>query len=88
MKVEFRTSFAKDLKRVKDKALLSRIREVIENTESAPSLGEIGDIKKIRGECQYYRIRVGDYRIGIVLEKNTVVFVRFLHRSEIYRYFP
>ena len=40
------------------------------------------------GNENYYRFRVGDYRIGIVIEEDTVVFVRCLHRREIYRYFP
>ena len=33
MKVEFRDSFAKDLKGVKEKGLLVRVREVIEAVE-------------------------------------------------------
>lgn len=37
---------------------------------------------------RYYRIRVGDYRLGLALEGDTVILVRFLHRKEIYRYFP
>jgi mRNA interferase RelE/StbE len=36
----------------------------------------------------YYRIRLGDYRVGLKIENNTVCFVRFLHRKDIYRYFP
>jgi mRNA interferase RelE/StbE len=35
-----------------------------------------------------YSIRIGDYRIGLALEKDTLVFVRCLHRKEIYRFFP
>jgi mRNA interferase RelE/StbE len=33
-------------------------------------------------------IRVGDYRIGVVLEDGVVTFVRVLHRRDVYRYFP
>ncbi|NPA92437.1 MAG: type II toxin-antitoxin system RelE/ParE family toxin, partial [Chloroflexi bacterium] len=36
----------------------------------------------------FYRIRLGDYRLGLEIEGDTVVFVRFLHRRDIYRYFP
>ncbi|MGH2412635.1 MAG: type II toxin-antitoxin system RelE family toxin, partial [Microcystaceae cyanobacterium] len=35
-----------------------------------------------------YRIRLGDYRIGLFIEGKTVTFARVLHRKEIYRYFP
>jgi mRNA interferase RelE/StbE len=33
-------------------------------------------------------LRISDYRMGIFVENNTVIIVRFLHRKEIYRYFP
>ncbi len=36
----------------------------------------------------YYRIRVGNYRIGLVLDEAEISFVRVLHRKEMYRYFP
>jgi mRNA interferase RelE/StbE len=35
-----------------------------------------------------YRIRVGDYRIGIYYDSDEVQLMRFLHRKEIYRKFP
>jgi len=31
---------------------------------------------------------VGDYRVGVIFEEETVTFCRVLHRKEIYRYFP
>jgi mRNA-degrading endonuclease RelE of RelBE toxin-antitoxin system len=31
---------------------------------------------------------VGNYRLGLIIEAETVIFVRVLHRKEIYRYFP
>jgi len=46
------------------------------------------NIKKLKGEGDYYRIRVGDYRIGMKVNDGVVSFVRILHRKEIYRYFP
>ena len=36
----------------------------------------------------HYRIRIGDYRLGIALEGDVVVLVRFRHRSDFYRGFP
>ncbi len=88
MKVEFRASFARDLKRIKDEELLRQVRQVIEGTESAQALSDIANNRKLRVEGRYYRLRLGEYRFGLVIESNTVTFVRFLHRSEIYRYFP
>ena len=48
MKVEFRDSFAKDLKGVKAKSLLGRVRGVIEAAEKADSLAELPNLKKLK----------------------------------------
>ena len=88
MEVEFRKSFEKDLSKLRDEALLTRIKVVILEIEAAENLENVSNIKKLKAEGDYYRIRVGDYRIGIVISENVVVFVRVLHRKEVYRYFP
>lgn len=41
----------------------------------------MGDVRKLRGSDRYYRIRIGNYRLGLVVEDDTVVFVQFLHRK-------
>ena len=61
MKVEFRESFGKDLKGVKDKNLLKRTQEIIEAVEKADSLADITNLKKLKGGGNYFRRRVGDY---------------------------
>lgn len=89
MKTEFRKSFAKDLKRHgRDKNLLTRIQKTILEVEKADIIFTIKNLKKLKAEGSYYRIRVGNYRLGLIIEDEIVTFVRFLHRSEIYRYFP
>jgi mRNA interferase RelE/StbE len=88
VKIEFRESFAKDLKGVKDKSLLNRAKGLIESVENADSLAGISNLKKLKGGGNYFRLRVGDYRIGIALENDIVIFVRFLNRKDIYKYFP
>ena len=88
MRVEFRASFAKDLKGVKEKGLLHRVKEIIEIIEKADSLAELSNLKKLKGGGNYFRVRVGDYRVGITLENDTIIFVRFLNRKDIYKYFP
>ncbi len=88
MKVEFKSSFVKDLKKIKEKQLQNQIQELIEKVESSANITELEHTKKLSGSDVYYRIRLGDYRIGIKIENNTVYFIRFLHRKDIYRYFP
>ena len=88
MKVEFRKSFEKDLSKIRDAELLQRIQSAIGEVETIDSLTDLINIKKLKAEGDYYRIRVGDYRIGLSLGEDAVIFVRVLHRKEIYRYFP
>ena len=88
MNVEFKASFAKDLRKVRDERLKERVRETIEQVEQAGSLQEITNMKKLKGETGYYRVRVGDHRLGLSVEGDIVTFVRFLHRKDMYRYFP
>ena len=88
MRVEFRASFAKDLRSIRDKDLSKQIKKTIEWIEQAQRLEEIANLKKLRGKGNYFRIRIGEYRIGIAVENDTVTFVRCLTRKEIYRYFP
>jgi mRNA interferase RelE/StbE len=88
LKVEFRRSFIKDLERVRDKGIKERVSQTIERAEEAETLQEIGNVKRLRGGERYYRIRLGDYRLGLILEGDTVIFVRLLHRKDVYRYFP
>jgi mRNA interferase RelE/StbE len=88
MNVEFRKSFEKDLNKIRDEDLLQRIQTVIEEVETIDSLIDLANVKKLKGEGDYYRIRVGDYRIGLFVSDDVIEFVRVLHRKEIYRYFP
>jgi len=88
VKVGFRESFAKDLKGVKDKSLLKRVKETVEAFEKAASLADMPNLKKLKGGGNYFRLRVGEYRVGVTLENDTIIFVRFLNRKDIYKYFP
>jgi mRNA-degrading endonuclease RelE of RelBE toxin-antitoxin system len=51
------------------------------------SFAEITNLKKLKGYENAYRIRIGDYRIGIIFDGETVMFQRVLHRKDIYLYF-
>ena len=66
MKVEFRESFLKDIQKIKDRSLLPRIREAIAVAGAAATIQPIPGIKKLKGRSKYFRLRIGDYRIGIV----------------------
>ena len=88
MKARFRESFDQDLSALTDAGLLRRIKQVIEQVEAARTFQQIPNLKRLDARGKYYRIRVGDYRVGFVFEHGAVTFVRCLNRKEIYRFFP
>lgn len=88
MKVNFEAKFAKDLRNIKDGKFLIKIKELIIECKEAKSLAEIKNVKKLQGYDSFYRIRIGDYRVGLEALDDELVFARCLHRKDIYKYFP
>jgi mRNA interferase RelE/StbE len=88
VKVSFEAKFAKDLRNIKDGKLLIKLKELIVECKDAKSLAEIKNVKKLQGYDAFYRVRLGDYRVGLEILGNELVFARCLHRKDIYKYFP
>jgi mRNA interferase RelE/StbE len=88
VKTRFRQSFADDLDAIRDAKLLRRIQRVIEQVEAASTFQGIAHLKRLEATGKYYRIRVGNHRLGLVFEDGAFTFVRCLDRKEIYRHFP
>ena len=81
-------SFEKDTDKIKDKKLLHKVAACIEQVIASKNSNEIQNLKKLQGFKNHYRIRIGEYRIGLRIEKNEAIFERFLNRKDIYKYFP
>lgn len=88
MKVKFESKFAKDLRSIRDAKLLAKIKEMIDECKAAESLTELKNIKKLQGYDTFYRIRIGEYRVGLEVLNDELIFTRFLHRKDVYKYFP
>lgn len=89
MKVEFDESFAKSILKIKNKSISQKIEKLIDEIENAATLSEIRQIKKLQGFKTFYRIRIGDYRVGVeLLNENTLELIIISHRKEIYNKFP
>jgi mRNA-degrading endonuclease RelE of RelBE toxin-antitoxin system len=87
--VQYRQSFLKDLKKLKGQPVYDRIFELAFTAlPEADSLSDITNVKAMKGHPNRYRIRVGNYRVGIEVHDNNVEVMRVLHRREFYRYFP
>lgn len=89
MKVEFDKSFLKSLNKIKDVNTLKRIEKVIIECETASQTSEINNLKKLKGYTDYFRIKSGNYRIGIqLIDKSIIRFIIVTHRKDIYKRFP
>ncbi len=88
MEIDIKKSFSRDIDKIRDKKTLRAVFETIRQIQQAASIRSIKHVKKLEGSKKHYRIKIGDYRMGLFIEDKTVFIVRFLHRKEIYRYFP
>ncbi len=89
MKILFDKAFYKSLSKLKNPVVSNQLEEVIEIVQSSQSIREIPQIKKLQGFSHYYRIRLGDYRLGIELEDSqSVRFIVIAHRKDVYKHFP
>jgi mRNA interferase RelE/StbE len=88
MKVETLKSFEKDIEKINDKKLAIKLIQIIKEIEDAKELSEIKNLKKMKAKGSYYRVRVGNYRVGLKFEKDIIILLRFMHRKDIYNYFP
>ena len=90
MNTDFKSSFLNDIKKVKDKNLLLKVEQSILDVENAEKIHDIQELRKLKGSKKgiFYRIKVDRYRIGVTIEDNTVTFVAFKPRKDIYTFFP
>ena len=89
MIVEFDKSFFKYLAKIRDNSILRKVKNKILELEDANSLNNIRNHKKLTGFKYYYRIRIGDYRLGIeLIDENTIRLIIIAHRKDIYKKFP
>ena len=88
MKVLIDKTFERDIRKITDKKVLHSIALSILEIQKLNTLLEIEDCKKLKGSKNAYRIRIGDYRLGFIFEKQSIEFIRCLHRSKNYENFP
>ncbi len=87
--IKYTKRFLKELARLPED-LQSRIELIVFNELETDNPFELGYINKMKGYKDKYKIRVGDYRIGLTLDKQnqTIICQRVAHRREIYKIFP
>lgn len=88
MKISITRKFLKDLAVVPAPYRKKIEAFVFIEVSKLNSYHKIAGLQKLQGYEEYYKIRFGDYRVGVKIEEDELIFERVLHRKEIYRYFP
>ena len=86
--VEYTKRFLKDLVAMPSE-IQARVEPIVFQALESENPFELGYLQKMKGHADKYKIRVGDYRIGITVTKETQTLLceRIAHRREIYRFF-
>lgn len=84
----YRKKFLKELATIPQKTRVQITQFAFEECPQLTSIEKAHKIEKMKGFPDYYKIRFGDYRVGVKYENNTLIFERVLHRRDIYKYFP
>lgn len=87
--VEFTKRFLKELAAL-PADIQTRVEPIVFTGLEVENPFKLGYLEKMKGYSDKYKIRVGDYRIGITVEKEAHILVcdRIAHRRDIYRIFP
>lgn len=88
MIVKISKTFDKDLVKINDQKLKQFVFEIIKLVQQIYDLRGIPQLKKLKGHKDFYRIRLGQYRAGIAIVKNTIEFLVLDHRRDIIKDFP
>lgn len=87
--VDFTKRFLKELASLPSN-VQTRIEVIVFQELKSDNPFSLGYIEKMKGYSDKYKIRVGDYRIGISVDSldKRIICQRVAHRREIYRIFP
>ena len=88
MKVEYRKRFLKELARIPADHRKEIEDFVFKELPALQTVAASGNIERLKGYPGFYKIRFGEYRVGLRTEGDTIILERVLHRKDIYRYFP
>jgi len=89
MEVLYRKTFLKDMKKLKNRPAYDRVFQLaFYDLPKSEALQDLAGLRPMKGYPNRYRIRIGNYRVGIESSGNKVELIRVLHRRDVYRYFP
>jgi mRNA interferase RelE/StbE len=89
VQVAYTKTFLKDLAKVVPQKRRQQIEKfVFDELPLLPSVESAGNIEKMIGHKNHYKVRFGNYRVGIIKSGNQLELLRVLDRKDIYKFFP
>ena len=87
MNILYHKKFLKDLSSLPSGDRVRIEKYAFDHVTTLKAFDQLG-AEKLHGFKFFYKVRFGNYRVGLPYENETVTFERVLHRKEIYRFFP
>jgi mRNA interferase RelE/StbE len=85
----YKKIFLKDLAAIPERPRSRREKLVLDRIPASENFFHEFDVDKMSGYEDYYRIRIGQYRVGCrISDDGMIIFYRVKSREEIYRVFP
>lgn len=88
MNVEFKSSFVRCIKKVRDKRIKALIKETILEIEKADSLSDIPRLERLTSSEPFFKIKKHSYRFGSKIKDSIVVLIKFGSHENFYNDFP
>jgi len=88
LNTQFKESFLKDLRAIKDRDLLAVLTKSFKPSRKLKHRKKFQPSRSSEVNAIISASELGDYRLGLKIEGQLVTLVRILNRKDIYRYFP
>lgn len=87
--VEYKKRFLKELSTVPED-IQAQVEKIVFEELTSGNPFKLGYIERMRGYPGKYKIRIGQFRIGITIDQQAqkIICDRIAHRKDIYRLFP
>jgi mRNA interferase RelE/StbE len=88
MEVRYSKKFLKQLASVPSETRVKIEEFVFDELISTSSISSLGKVEKMQGYQGFYKVRFGNYRVGLAIENEVVIVKTVMHRRDIYKFFP
>ncbi len=88
MIVKYGKQFLKELARIPSKHRIQIEKFIFKELPGFNNLYQCRKIESLKGYKDFFKVRFGNYRIGLQKEDEVIILKRVLHRKDIYKFFP